>query len=81
MEAWIIRAAASLIQAAASGVTSGDSRPEDDNEEGFAVMVISSYLPEDHGAVGSHPGRAPGQDHRRDEHRRGDRMILYAALH
>ena len=28
-----------------SGVTSGDGRPEDDIEEGFAVMVISSYLP------------------------------------
>jgi hypothetical protein len=37
-------------------------------------MVISSYLPEDDGAVGSHPDRAPGQDHRRDEHRRGDRI-------
>jgi hypothetical protein len=42
-----------------SGVTSGDSRPEDDIDEGFAVMVISSYLPEDHAAVGSHNGRAP----------------------
>ena len=29
-----------------SGVTSGDNRPQDDIEEGFAVTVISSYPPE-----------------------------------
>jgi hypothetical protein len=45
-------------------------------DEGFAVVVISSYLPEIHGPVGSHPGRAPGQDHRRYEHRRGDRTKI-----
>ena len=65
-----------------SGVTSGDNRPDDDIEEGFAVMLISSYPPGDHGASDCIQAARQGkiiEETSIDE--ATEQKILYAAVH